>query len=137
MVENLPASAGDTRDSGSSLGWKDPLKEEMVTHSSILAWRIPWTEEPGGLQFMRLQSQMQLTLSHFFPTIYTSLMLVSSLRPGKALLAHLSSEGCPFVGRSEMSPKRPAGTPLASVVMLVGRGRPLDGLPSQRGCLQR
>ena len=33
-----------------SLGWEDPLEEEMETHSSILAWRIPWTEEPGGLQ---------------------------------------------------------------------------------------
>ena len=33
-----------------SLGWKDPLEKEMATHSSILAWRIPWTEEPGRLQ---------------------------------------------------------------------------------------
>ena len=33
-----------------SLGWKDPLEEEMATHSSILAWRIPWIDEPGGLQ---------------------------------------------------------------------------------------
>ena len=33
-----------------SLGWEDPLEEEMATHSSILAWRIPWTQEPGGLQ---------------------------------------------------------------------------------------
>ena len=32
------------------LGWEDPLEEEMATHSSILAWRIPWSEEPGGLQ---------------------------------------------------------------------------------------
>ena len=38
-----------------SLGWKDPLKEEMATHSSILAWEIPWTEEPDGLQSMGLQ----------------------------------------------------------------------------------
>ena len=35
-----------------SLSWKDPLKEGTATHSSILAWRIPWTEEPGGLQSM-------------------------------------------------------------------------------------
>ena len=35
-----------------SLGWEDPLEDGMATHSSILAWRIPWTEEPGGLQFM-------------------------------------------------------------------------------------
>ena len=33
-----------------SLGWKEPLQKEMATHSNILAWEIPWTEEPGGLQ---------------------------------------------------------------------------------------
>ena len=38
-----------------SLGWEDSLEEEMATHSSILAWEIPWTEEPGGLQSMELQ----------------------------------------------------------------------------------
>ena len=38
-----------------SLGWEDPLEKEMATHSSILAWRIPWTEEPGRLQCMGLQ----------------------------------------------------------------------------------
>ena len=35
-----------------SLGWEDPLEKEMASHSSILAWRIPWREEPGGLQSM-------------------------------------------------------------------------------------
>ena len=48
MVKNPPANAGDVRDSG-SLGWEDPLEEGMATHSSILAWRISWTEGPGGL----------------------------------------------------------------------------------------
>ena len=38
-----------------SLGWEDTLEEEMATHSSNLAWRIPWTEEPGGLQSKELQ----------------------------------------------------------------------------------
>ena len=38
-----------------SLGWEDLLEKEMATHSSILAWRVPWTEEPGGLQSMGLQ----------------------------------------------------------------------------------
>ena len=38
-----------------SLGWEDALEKEMATHSSILAWRIPWTEEPGGLQSTGLQ----------------------------------------------------------------------------------
>ena len=37
------------------LGWEDPLEKEMVTRSSLLAWEIPWTEEPGGLQFMGMQ----------------------------------------------------------------------------------
>ena len=41
-----------------SLGWEDPLEEEIGIHSSILAWRIPWTEEPGGLQSMRSQRVM-------------------------------------------------------------------------------
>ena len=38
-----------------SLGWEDALEKEMATHSNILAWEIPWTEEPGGLQSMGLQ----------------------------------------------------------------------------------
>ena len=41
------------RDTGvQSLGWEDPLEKEMAIHSSTLAWKIPWTEEPSGLQFM-------------------------------------------------------------------------------------
>ena len=54
IVKNLPANSGDTGYVGSIPGWKD-LEEEMTTHSSILAWKIPWTEEPGGLQSMGLQ----------------------------------------------------------------------------------
>ena len=50
MVKTPPASAGDIRDASSSLGRQDPLEEGMATHSSILAWTIPWTEEPSGLQ---------------------------------------------------------------------------------------
>ena len=38
-----------------SLGWEDPLEKGMATHSSIIAWKIPWTEESGGLQFMGSQ----------------------------------------------------------------------------------
>ena len=47
--KNPHASARDIGDSGLILGWEDPLEEGTVTHSSIPAWRIPWTEEPGGL----------------------------------------------------------------------------------------
>ena len=44
-----------------SLGWEDPLEEEMAKHSSILAWKIPWMEEPGRLQSMGSQSQTLLS----------------------------------------------------------------------------
>ena len=54
MVKNLPdnAIAGDVRDMPLILGWEDPLEKEMATHSSVLAWRIPGTGEPGGLPSM-------------------------------------------------------------------------------------
>ena len=52
MVKNPPAIAEGIRDKVWSLSQKDPLEEGMATHSSILAWRIPWTEEPEGLQSM-------------------------------------------------------------------------------------
>ena len=55
MIMNPPANAGATGDVGSIPGWEDPLEKEMATYSSILAWRILWTEEPGRLQFMGLQ----------------------------------------------------------------------------------
>ena len=51
-VENMPAM-WETQ--VQSLGWEDPLEKGMATHSTILAWRIRWTEEPGGLQSMGLQ----------------------------------------------------------------------------------
>ena len=61
MVRNLPANARRCKRRGFSprVG-KDPLKEEMATHFSILAWRIPWTEEPGRLQSIGLQRVMSL-----------------------------------------------------------------------------
>ena len=55
MVKNLPANAGDKRDTIRSQSLEDPLEEGMATHSSILAWKIPRTEEPGGLQSIRPQ----------------------------------------------------------------------------------
>ena len=55
MVKNLPAKAGDVETQVQSLGGEEPLEKGMATHSSILAYRIPWTEEPGRLQSMGLQ----------------------------------------------------------------------------------
>ena len=55
MVKNPLNNAGDTGDSGLIPGPGSSLEEEMATHSSILAWKIPWTGEPGGLLSMGLQ----------------------------------------------------------------------------------
>ena len=49
VVKNPPVNSGDIGDVGFTPGWEDSLEEGMATHSSILAWRTPWTEEPGGL----------------------------------------------------------------------------------------
>ena len=59
MVKNPPANVGDVGDTSSIPGWKDPLEKGMATHSSILAWEIPWTEEPGRLQSMGSQRVRQ------------------------------------------------------------------------------
>ena len=55
---NSPANVGDLN---SILGCEDPLEKEMATHSSVLAWEIPWIEEPGRLQSMGLQSRTRLS----------------------------------------------------------------------------
>ena len=57
-VNNLPA-VQETR--VRSLGWENPLEKEMATCSSILAWEIPWTEEPGGLQSMEVTKESDMT----------------------------------------------------------------------------
>ena len=62
MVKNLPAMR-ETR--VRSLGWEDSMKKGMATHSSILAYRVPWTEEPGRLQSMSSQSWTRLSDFHF------------------------------------------------------------------------
>ena len=51
QVKNLPGMQ-ETQETGSISGQEDPLQDEMATHSSILAWKIPWAEKPGGLQSM-------------------------------------------------------------------------------------
>ena len=69
-----------------SLGWEDPLEKGTATHSSIPAWRIPWTEEPGGLQSMGPQSPVQQ---------YTC-MLIQEVQKGsysKAILSKVSKLG--------------------------------------------
>ena len=58
MVKNPPAMQELQETQFLSLGQEDPLEEEMATHSSVLAWRIPWTEEPGGLQSMGVSQRI-------------------------------------------------------------------------------
>ena len=67
MAKNLPAMQETWV---RSLGHEDPPEKEMAAHSSVLAWRISWTEEPGELQSMGLQSWTQLS-DQQFPCIYT------------------------------------------------------------------
>ena len=85
MVKNLPAMLETWVQ---SLGWEDPLENGMATHSSILAWRIPWADEPGGLQSMGSQRMSGTTerltlLLHFQDScfIYSTFLLVTQPCP--------------------------------------------------------
>ena len=84
LVKNLPAVS---KMWVQSLGWGDPLEEGMATHSSILAWGIPWTEEPGGLQFMELG-----TVGHDWTTQPStcSRLLCVSLWPQHSTMANIT-----------------------------------------------
>ena len=59
VVKKTPTNVGDVRDQVPSLSREDPLEEGMATHSTILAWRIPWSEEAGGLAIMHSVAQSQ------------------------------------------------------------------------------
>ena len=74
VLKNTPGNSGDERHMVRSLGWEDPLEEDMATHFSILAWRIPWSEEPGGLQSMG-QNWSDLAHTLFFKSCLTKEML--------------------------------------------------------------
>ena len=63
MVENLSASVGDTGIQVQSLGQEDPLRQEMESHSSILAWEIPWKEELDGTWLQTIESEHRVTKS--------------------------------------------------------------------------
>ena len=86
VVKNLPARQEMQEMQVLSLGWEDPLEKEMATHSSILAWRIPWTEEPGGLQSMGSQRVRQDLAQHEALTPAFSLGSNATLRKDTAML---------------------------------------------------
>jgi len=82
MVKNLPAVQETWL---RSLGWKDPLEEGMATHSSILTWRIPWTEESGGIHGI---TQSRTRLSDFFT--FKIIMMVITI-----IIVTLKAKGLP------------------------------------------
>ena len=79
-------SACNAGGTGSILGWKDPLEKEMVIHSSTLTWKIPWTEEPGGLQSMGSLSVGHATSLHF---LWPIILLCQVLSPYLVYLRNL------------------------------------------------
>ena len=85
MVKNLPAMQ-ETR--GQSLGWEVPLEKGMATHSSILAWRIPWTEKPGRLQSMGSQRVRHDWATNTCAHLLRTAIFLSQIRP------HLSLKSC-------------------------------------------
>ena len=84
MVKRLP-TMWETQ--VQSLGWEDLLEKEMATHSSILAWKIPWMEKPGRLQSMGSQSQIRL--SDFTFTIYWRVMAMTLKILGLQAMIHI------------------------------------------------
>ena len=102
MVQRLPA-VRETRIG--SLGWEDPLEKEVATHSSTLAWKIPWMEEPGRLQSMGMQrvghdwavSLSFLFLSYLSPSIYDK---TSSIHPKSDNISAQSNSPRSFIAYS-------------------------------------
>ena len=92
-----------------SLGWEDPLEKGMAIHSSILVWRIPWTEEPGGLQYMELWR-----VAHDWATTLSSVQFSRSVM-GDSLQSHESQHArppCPSPTVSDaIQPSHPLSSP--------------------------
>ena len=84
MVKNLPATQETWV---SSLSWEDTLEKETASHSSIFAWRIPWTEKPGGLQFT---GRDQCVISDVI-SVWSSIFSVRAQSRDKCMISHLSS----------------------------------------------
>ena len=111
VVNNLPANEGDT---GSIPGWEDPLENETTTHSSILAWEIPWTEEPGGLQSVGLRQvghDLVTEQTHHTDLVFLEARSLKWVSPGQ-------NQG---VGRAMLPPEAFGENPMP--------------FPAARGCL--
>ena len=73
-----------------SLGWEDPLEKEMAAHSSTLAWKTPWTEEPSGLQSMGSHKELDTTerLHHHHQSLLRLMSIESVMPPNRLILRH-------------------------------------------------
>ena len=84
VVKNLPANAGEAQERlVPSLSWEDPLEKEMATQPRILAWKIPWTEEPGGLQSTGFQKSQTRLSAHTCIVYQPSMSVTDSLNKTK------------------------------------------------------
>ena len=91
-VKNLPVM-GKTQ--VQSLGWEDPLEKEMATHSNILAWRIPWTEDPGGVEKSLTLSLFSTNCLGYVGACFATILLLACFRKhhlGKGSINSLTSE---------------------------------------------
>ena len=107
-VENSPVMQKTQETRVQSLGWEDPLEKGMATHSWILAWRVPWTEEPGRLQFIGLQrvrhdwSDWAHRNAHSTPMLTKCILILSNTQDNTELgIIMLMSWGLPWWLRQE------------------------------------
>ena len=108
-VKNLPAMQETEEIQVQSLVWEDALEEKMATHSSILAWKIPWTEEPGRLQFRDCRVRHLWVFKHRFKSVlknHISHNSMSSLRIICDIIAILwqNMHQVPFISEKAMAP---------------------------------
>ena len=130
MVKNLSAMQ-ETQ--VPSLGWKDPLEKEMATRSSILAWRIPWTEESGGLQSMGLQRVGYDWYFHFYLVIYKEIDNRHLIKPSNNSQSFLTSWDrwhSPFLKSLYASPHVPFCLWLLDISVLSGFSLPFPSVLS-------
>ena len=112
-----------------SMGWKDPLEEDMATHSSILAWKIPWTEEPDGLRVMGLQRVItteRLNTAHSYKGIPPCLEVAWVQKPHSGKDCPVEAQGHGLISGSVLW-----GSVLNLTRLAWGReaGRWRDGVP--------
>ena len=131
VVKNLPANGADTRVSVQFLGWEYPLEQEMVTHSTILAWKIPWTGKLGRLQSMGSQKSDKTE----------QLSTHTHIRGVLSLMYILFKYNWTFLGQEKLISISKTLTPILRVyimeVVVEGQTRPFLLSTRQESCVCR